>query len=106
MEPRPLLQLQHPRVLTLTLTPTLTPALTLPLTKVWNLDSYSNSNTLESHSSWIRALVTDKVQRHTSYWWALTMHLPCTYCLPTYLLTYALLTSKDVLASQPLTPDP
>ena len=60
MEPRLLLQLQHPRVLTLTLTPTLTPTLTLTLTKVWSLDSYSNSNTLESHSSWIRALVTDK----------------------------------------------
>ena len=34
--------------------------------KVWNLDSYSNSTTLESHSSWIRALVTDKVHRLTS----------------------------------------
>ena len=28
--------------------------------KVWNLDSFSNSHTLESHSSWIRALATDK----------------------------------------------
>ena len=47
----------------LTLTPPtlpLTLAPTLPLTKVWNLDSYSNTTTLESHTSWIRALVTDK----------------------------------------------
>ena len=28
--------------------------------KVWNLDSYSNSHSLESHTSWIRALATDK----------------------------------------------
>ena len=27
---------------------------------MWNLDSYSNTTTLESHTSWIRALVTDK----------------------------------------------
>ena len=27
---------------------------------MWNLDSYSTSTTLESHSSWIRALATDK----------------------------------------------
>ena len=73
---------------------------------MWNLDSYSNSNTLESHSSWIRALVTDKVLL-TMYYVQLTMYyLLCALVTDKVLLTmyYVLLTMCYLLCTTDYVP--